>query len=148
MKSDYRIKRARTVAELAAIEPLDSQCFVRDVEPLKLKQSIAWVAVHVPTGEIVGYALGRIVADANLFYLARAGVAWEHRGRGLQKRLIRARITYARKRGMGCITYTVHFNPKSINSLIACGFKYYEPTWAWGGREMLYWYCGKGKLHD
>lgn len=146
--SPYRIKRARTADERKAIARLDSQCFARDVEPPKLESSIAWIAVHIPTGTIVGYALGRPVPNEKQFYLARAGVALAHRGQGLQRRLIRARQVYARRRGLGCITYTVRWNPKSVNNLIACGFRYYEPENAWGGRDMLYWYCGKGALHD
>lgn len=142
----YRIKRARTVAELAAVKRLDSECFVRDTEPLKLESSAAWIAVHTPTGAVIGYALARVVANESVLYLARVGVDEKHRGHGLQKRFIRVRQKYARQRGcVQCITYTVSWNPKSINSLLGCGFKYYLPDKAWAGREMLYWYTEKEK---
>lgn len=145
--SPYRIKRAQTAAELAAIAKLDAACFNRGVECSRLESSEAWIAVHIPTGAVIGYALGRWIPNENAYYLSRAGVHPKHRGHGLQKRLIRVRIANAHRRGCRrIITYTVAWNPKSINSLIACGFRFYEPQNAWGGREMLYWYHGEGRL--
>lgn len=69
-----------------------------------------------------------------------AGVMPMYRGRGLQKRMIRIRLAYARRHGMiGARTYTVLDNPASSRSLIACGFKLYRPENMWAGSHVNYW---------
>lgn len=142
----YRVMLARKPAHLRAAKRIDRECFRRDVEPALWDQSVTWIVEHIPTGHVVGFACLRVVATENVVYLSRAGVTPKHRGKGLQRRLIQARMVYARRKGWGAITYTIRANPKSVNNLIACGFRYYEPQHAWAGREMLYWYRGKGKL--
>lgn len=142
----YRVMRARKPSHIRAAKRIDRECFRRDVESAKWARSVTWIVVHIPTGHIVGYACLRLVENESLVYLSRAGVTHKHRGNGLQRRLIRVRVAYGRRLGRGAITYTVHANPKSVNNLIACGFRYYEPQNAWAGRDMLYWYNGKGKL--
>jgi GNAT superfamily N-acetyltransferase len=72
-------------------------------------------------------------------YLCRAGVLPSHRGRGTQKRLIRARIRQARKLGWEWLITDTYHNPASANSLIACGFKMFNPTVPWGAEGTLYW---------
>lgn len=147
MASPYRIKRARTPTQIAAAKALDRDCFSSDVESAKWDRSVTWIVEHTPTAQIIGYACLRFVTHEKLAYLTRAGISGEHRGQGLQKRLIRVRLAYAKQRGYpAAITYTVRANSRSVNSLIACGFRYYEPPNAWAGREMLYWYRGKAKL--
>ena len=74
-------------------------------------------------------------------YFCRAGVVPEHRGQGLQKRLIRARLNQARKLGMNWAVTETYENPASSNSLITCGFKLYEPSDPWAGDSCLYWRC-------
>lgn len=72
-------------------------------------------------------------------YMTRAGVVPQHRGHGLQKRLIRARIARARALGWtDVITYTWN-NPPSANSLIACGFRAYDPSKPWASEAVSYW---------
>jgi GNAT superfamily N-acetyltransferase len=72
-------------------------------------------------------------------YLCRAGVLFSHRGQGVQKRLIRARIRQARALGWEWLITDTYQNPASANSLIATGFKMYEPSQPWGAKETLYW---------
>jgi GNAT superfamily N-acetyltransferase len=72
-------------------------------------------------------------------YLCRAGVLPSHRGQGVQKRLIRARVRQARALGWKWLITDTHKNPASSNSLIACGFKLFEPSKPWGDKETLYW---------
>jgi ribosomal protein S18 acetylase RimI-like enzyme len=88
--------------------------------------------------ELVGYAGGRLI-DTGAYYLSRAGVVPEYRGRGLQKRLIRVRVARARKLGAPrVVTYTNPINAASNNSLIACGFKTTKP-WETATSEWLHW---------
>jgi GNAT superfamily N-acetyltransferase len=62
-----------------------------------------------------------------------------HRGQGVQKRLIRARIRQARALGWNWLITDTYLNPASANSLIATGFKMYEPSQPWGAKQTLYW---------
>lgn len=72
-------------------------------------------------------------------YLCRAGVLSSHRGHGLQKKLIRARVKKARQLGWNWLVTDTYENPASSNSLIATGFKMFDPTKPWGANNTLYW---------
>ena len=72
-------------------------------------------------------------------YLARAGVHPDARGRGLQRRLIRARIAKARRLGWHWLITDTVANPTSSNNLIACGFRAYEPSKPWASKAAAYW---------
>ncbi len=89
--------------------------------------------------EPVGFCcLSPSMRRPNVGYLSYAGVMPEHRGQGLQKRLIRVRLKACRKRGWGeAVTYT-NDNPPSANNLIACGFRMWTPDELWGNR-LDYW---------
>lgn len=71
-------------------------------------------------------------------YLCRSGVLSEYRGRGMQKRLIRVRLNYARKLGMRWVISDVRDNFPSCNSLISCGFRLYEPSQPWAFKGSMY----------
>jgi ribosomal protein S18 acetylase RimI-like enzyme len=91
--------------------------------------------------KLVGYAGLRAAEGDNYVYLCRAGVAVEHRGKGIQKRMIEARLRKGREMGREwAITYTVVSNLASINNLIAKKFRAYHPQTAWAGRkDVIYW---------
>jgi GNAT superfamily N-acetyltransferase len=63
----------------------------------------------------------------------------EARGQGLQRRLIGARERHARALGMAWLVTDTYQNPASSNSLIAAGYRLYEPAQPWGARGTLYW---------
>lgn len=78
-------------------------------------------------------------SNLGLAYMIRAGVRAKYRGRGLQKKLIRARVAMARRRGFReIVAYVLEWNLASANSLIACGFRLYTPTSKYGGETALY----------
>jgi GNAT superfamily N-acetyltransferase len=96
----------------------------------------------------IAYDCARPVGFAGLYpssrwsdagYLCRAGVLPEYRGRGLQKRLIRIRERKARELGMTWLISDTYKNPPSTNSLVACGYRMYEPSEPWGAEGVLYW---------
>ena len=97
-----------------------------------------WVAWQgdTPVG-FGGYKNSHVWRDT--IYLCRAGVCRSHRGNGLQKRLISARLAHARKRGMLWAITDTRQNPASANSLISCGFKMYIPENPWGHKDACYW---------
>lgn len=72
-------------------------------------------------------------------YLVRSGVIPSARGRGLQRRLIQVRERHARRAGMRWLITDTFQNPASANSLIACGFRLFEPRDPWGLNGALYW---------
>lgn len=76
---------------------------------------------------------------SNVGYLCRAGVLPSHRGHGLQKKLIRARVRQARALGWNWLITDTYQNPASSNSLIATDFKLFEPSNPWGANGTLYW---------
>lgn len=88
----------------------------------------------------VGFAgLRDANTDPEASFLCLAGVMPEHRGRGLQKRLIAARLRRAKALGKRrAITYTAVSNVASANALIARGFRLYRPALTWGD-EFCYW---------
>ena len=132
----YRIQREKLPL---AVLPLDQECFPSDHRPA-LEGSLWWIVWRGK--EPVGYAGLRVCEGApnlGLGFLSRAGVLRKHRGKGLQKRLIRAREAEARALGLKeLVTYVAHWNCPSINSLAACGYKHYRPATKWGGKEAVY----------
>jgi len=133
----YRI--AQTDDGLAVLA-LDEICFPADVRT-SLDGALWWL---VTLGkEVVGYAGLRpcqMPQNRGAAFLCRVGILRKHRGRGLQKRLIRVRERAARAAGIDeVITYTAAWNLPSANSLISCGYRLYRPESLWGGDTSLYW---------
>lgn len=77
-------------------------------------------------------------------YLARAGVLTDHRGHGLQLRLIRARIKLARTLGYEWLISETIDNPQSANNLVSAGFRAWHPAAndRWNKRrDVTFWRC-------
>lgn len=138
--SEYRIRRARTKADVEAMKALERTQFPQDAPPTWDHEGAQWWVVADATDTVVAFGGGWLRTSENMYYLARSAVADAHQGRGLQKRLIRVRVRAARALGAkGAFTYTF-FNPASANSLISCGFKMYHPQWRYGGKTAQYWW--------
>lgn len=106
----------------------------------ELRRHTWWVATN-DNGRRVGFAGSRMCDSGRTVYLAWAVVLPTARGAGLQKRFIRVRCAHARKAGATvALTYTAHDNIASMRSLIACGFKPYEPAHAYVGKGWVYWW--------
>jgi len=117
---------------------LQSLCLPHD-KPYDTTRGDWWI---VRDAFNIDCAFGGIVASqrwSDTGYLCRAGVIPTHRGNGLQRRLIRARIRQARELGWNWVITDTYHNPASANSLIAVGFKMFEPTIPWGANGTLYW---------
>ena len=79
------------------------------------------------------------IGDRTAYFTAAAIEPWA-RGGNLQRRMIRVRLQWARRNNLKtAITYTVPKNYPSIVNLIRSGFKFYDPEYAWAGKEMLYY---------
>jgi GNAT superfamily N-acetyltransferase len=99
-----------------------------------------WYVAYSLNGEAIGFA-GVVPSTrwSDCMYFCRAGVVYSHRGKGIQKRLIRARVRKAKSLGMNWVVTDTYDNPASANSLISTGFKMFEPSEPWGVKKTLYW---------
>ena len=134
------MRLART-ADLEAVALLNHCILPNDPLGDELSRGVWWLLKE--GRKLVGYC-GMRTSDhpgnEGLWFLSRVGVLPEYRGRGLQKRMIQARVRYARtRRAELIVTYTAVWNVASSNSLIACGFKLYEPYTKWVGDDVNYW---------
>lgn len=122
--------------DLADLMWLQLTCLPGD-EPMNATNGYWWIARDVD--KLTGFA-GMIpsVRWIDTIYLCRAGVVPAYRGMGLQKKLIRARINKAKKLGYKWIVTDTTDNPASSNSLIAYGFKLFQPAKPWAFSNSLY----------
>jgi len=76
---------------------------------------------------------------SNGVYMSRSGVTYYYRGHGLQKKMLRIRERFAKNNGYEWAFSDTTDNPASANSLIACGYKLYDPSIAYGLDTTIYW---------
>jgi GNAT superfamily N-acetyltransferase len=129
------IRHPRIQNELSVLQ---EKCLPYDT-PFNVTQGYWWIVYDSFDNPCAFGGLVRSVRWSNVGYLCRAGVLPSHRGQGVQKRLIRARIRQAKALGWDWLITDTHENPASSNSLIATGFKLYEPLQPWGAKSTLYW---------
>lgn len=72
-------------------------------------------------------------------YLSRVGVMPSHRGKGIQRQLMRVCERKAKALKWDRIISTTYNNPASANNFIACGYRTYEPQTRWGAPDTIYW---------
>lgn len=108
--------------------------------PQVVPEAYGWWWLAWLDKEPVAFAgLTESVSEPGAGYLYRSGVMRTHRGKKLQRRLIRAREAKARKLGMDALLTDTTFNTASSNSLIKAGYKLYTPVKPWGFNNTLYW---------
>lgn len=134
------VKKAnlKTIETQNTLFALQQICLPYD-QPYKTNTGWWWIA-YGDANEPIGF--GGIVPSSrwsDCGYLCRAGIVESARGKGIQKRLIRIRVRQALQNGWNWVITDTFENPASANSLIACGFKMFEPTNPWGAKGTLYW---------
>lgn len=121
-----------------ALRDMDRECLPLD-HPADTSEGIWWVAwkKDVP----IAYAsLKQAYKLPDTVYYSRAGVLPAYRGKGLQKKMLRVLLRYAKAEGWAyMISDTSKFNVASSNSLITCGFRLYRPIQPWSFDSALYW---------
>jgi len=99
-----------------------------------------WFIAYSESGDPAGYAgVVQSTQWGDTAYLCRAGVLYRYRGNGLQKRLIKARIRAAKTMGFNWLISDTSDNAPSANSLIAAGFRMYDPSKPYALSNSLYW---------
>ena len=135
----FRIKRVAVMSQTTeqAIRFLQKECLPLDTV-LSPKNGWWWMAYC--DGRLAGFAaMLQSSKTPQAAYLARAGTLEAFRGRGLQKKLIRERLKFAKDLGLTQAITDTTDNVASANALIATGFRMFEPDDPWGSPNTLYW---------
>jgi GNAT superfamily N-acetyltransferase len=140
----YRIKRVDAFDDEIAdtLRELHEEIFADTAPQVDPEWGWFWLAYAVDEGrDIAGFCQlsPTINQPSSMAYLRRAGVRLRHRGRGLQRRMVRVREAHARRLRYRAIVTDTTDNPSSANNLIACGYRIYEPQEPWGFNNTIYW---------
>lgn len=135
----YRIREVDGGEEHEVLEELHRLCFGTEAPHPPYDEGFWWVA-YFNDDEPVGFAsVKQSTLGPHVGYFIRCGVLHEHRGKGLQQRLIRVRLTKAKRMGWTRVVTDTRRNTSSSNNLIAAGFKLFEPQVRWAFEDGLYW---------
>ena len=97
-----------------------------------------WIA-HVD-GYCVAFASMRESSSwCDAVYMSLCVVREHFSGMGLQRRLLRARIRFAKAKGYSWAVTDTTDNPASANNLIRCGFNTFMPSHPWAYERTIYW---------
>lgn len=120
------------------VEKIHKRCFPDD-DVLSPKEGGFWWVVKLGA-EVVGFcAMRRSTRWTDTGYLWRSAVVREHRGKGLQKRMIKVREKEARRQGWVWLISDTNDNTSSANNLIKSGYTMYDPSWPYGVDTTCYW---------
>ena len=120
------------------IKALHDEIFPSDDFDENVERNAAWLIRNHTA--VIGFCMARpLSSDPATLFLSRAGLISKARGKGLQKRMIRVRVAYARKNGFKkVITYVHRDNIQSAVNLEKCRFRLYAPAEDWAGKNFLY----------
>ena len=137
MTTRYRVAEVNGYDRRVTLQGLHIICLPYDDIP-DFEFGRWWLATldGIPAA-FAGYQPSR--TEDSAVYLCRAGVLPDHRGHGLQRRLIDARTRAAAREGQRVAITTTFDNPPSSNNLIRAGFLMYEPDAPWGIDGTCYW---------
>ena len=129
----------RRTNDVISVGNLDLEIIGPVLSAADLTSSTWWLAKD--EGDIVGYCGAKAAStEASAIYLIRAGVLPEARGQGLQTRMIKSRLAWAKKKGYtSAITDTACDNIHSMRNLIAAGFVPYAPDFPWVSDGYIHW---------
>ncbi len=123
----YKLERTDDKAKVQALHTL---CMPEDSYDLSGQ---LWIC-HDETGTPVAFCSAREVVEEDCVFLSRSGVLPLANGNRLQRRMIQARVQWAKEVGATmCITYVKYDNHASIVNLLRSGFRLYFPQWRYGG---------------
>lgn len=137
----YRSRRADLASEedVEALRDLHELCFGTTAPQVTYDKGAWWLVYKVGGKDPMGF--GGIVPSTlgpGYAYLKRSGILPDHRGHGLQRRLIAIRERWARKEGFHTVVTDTCDNTPSANNLIRSGYFLFEPKPLWGLKGGLY----------
>lgn len=90
-------------------------------------------------GALAGFCSAKYSREHNTVSLTRAAVVRGARCAGLQRRMIRVRLAWARRIGaVRVVTYCSVKNYPSMTNLLRCGFRFRYAPRAWKGFHWMY----------
>lgn len=124
------------------LDALHDACFMNAALRVKYDYGYWWIAYC--DKDPVGFAgITPSTLAPGIGYLKRAGVLPEHRGHGLQCRLLKVRERKARQLGWVSVITDTTDNVPSANNLIKAGYRLFAPETAqampWAFKHSLYW---------
>lgn len=136
MRSAYVIRQVDGADEFDALRELQTGT---SEFPL-VDTSDGWWWIAYDKGVPAAY-LGLILSShyPNAGYFTRVGVLAEHRGRGLQARLMRTMERFARKTGLELLVSDTTDTVYSANNFIRSGWLLFDPEFPWAFSNTLYW---------
>jgi len=135
----FTVREVQFEDEAPIIIALDSEFFDPVDAPFPGGKGYWWLARN-ESGDVVGYAnLRQSHKWSDCGFLARAAVIESARGNRLHQRLIAVRSAKAKRLGWNYLITNTYRNPKSVNTLIRCGFKSYIPAYKWATSDAQYW---------
>lgn len=119
----YEIRRT---TDIEAVKELHTKLFGKKCS---LEGTDHWLVWETGKSYPVGFCSGRKSTVRDWYFLARAGILPEARGKNIQQRLVRTRERRARALGLvGCLTYVANWNSPSLINLLKLGYKQYDPA--------------------
>ena len=133
----YKLRQTTDPDELEEIKGLDALAFEGVGWP---GDDHTWWIAKDEQNKTVGYC-GAVYRPAlGYVYMSRAAVMACAQGYGLQRRMIHARVRWARTTGAKeVITYTLLKNYSSLRNLLHCGFRFYDPEKKYVGEHVHYY---------
>lgn len=119
------------------LSALHTLTFLGDAPRVETDQGHWWL-VYDGDNPVAFAGLTKSTYRSACGYLKRSGVLHSHRGRGLQRRLLRVREARARRNGWTMIVTDTTENVHSSNNLIASGYRLFLPPHPWGFQNSLY----------
>lgn len=140
MKLPYRTRRVDGTDDDIAetLRSMHDECFGNSAPQIDPAIGFWWLTYQGKT-PVAFCGMHPSYSWLNTGYLYRVGVLPQHRGRGLQQRLIAVREAHARKLGWTHTVTDTNENTPSANSLIRRGYVLYEPAKPYGLETALYW---------
>lgn len=101
-----------------------------DLDHIEWQKNIFW---SVRDGEKpIGFCSLKPLTEESTVYFSYSVIDKKYRGKGIQKKLIRSRLSWASRHGYSyAITETLKNNWPSITNLLRCGFHRYIPYSEW-----------------
>jgi hypothetical protein len=138
-RSDYRIREVDANEWADELNELNDVTFGDSAPSLTetyLRDGHWWLCFY---GKHAGAFAGSIQSERHedAGYLCRAGVLPWYRGHRLQRRLLRVREGFARRLGWRWTRTDTTDNIASANSLIAAGYRLFQPAVPWLRQDPL-----------
>ena len=128
----YTLSRTENMPLIKALHTI---CMPDDEFDLKGQ---LWVCYDGKQSPVAFCAARKLKGEPGVFF-NRSGVLPSANGEGLQRRMIHARLRWAKEIGAKyALTYTMDHNHASIVNLLKCGFKFEDPAWQWAGNAHYF----------